>query len=85
MKQNKALAYKHLNSILNQAIHFRSANTHVMNIYAWNFKLFFVRHLSRFENSVPFVFRFFGFGRSGRPMGSTNAWGCTIVTRTPRK
>jgi hypothetical protein len=26
-----------------------------------------------------------GFGRSGRPMGSTNAWGCTIVTRTPRK
>jgi hypothetical protein len=31
-------------------------------------------------------FSFFcGFGRSGRPMGSTNAWGCTIVTRTPRK
>jgi hypothetical protein len=25
---------------------------------------------------------FCGFGRSGRPKGSTNAWGCTIVTRT---
>jgi hypothetical protein len=30
----------------------------------------------------PVRFSFFcGFGRSGRPMGSTNAWGCTIVTR----
>jgi hypothetical protein len=35
--------------------------------------------------SVRFSFFFCGFGRSGRPMGSTNAWGCTIVTRTPRK
>jgi hypothetical protein len=38
-------------------------------------------------SEIPFrlLLDFCGFGRSGRPKGSTNAWGCTIVTRTPRK